>query len=359
MARHHPGLGGEFAPAFEPRVRTRAVGRQEADAGCLGDGLAVCTRALRVGAGDAREDLARQHEAGGQFHQLGDLVAGQPRGHLHEDRATLAEAQFAVERTGRDAHGLDDTRGVRRQFVARGLIQRGGREVSEFQEPGLGAEQLPGHRDDDHFSVAHISVGAVLRTGHVLFEDRVAGERAVEFEPFFGVHRGQCRARLLDAVDARDVHAAAGIDGLDDRGEPDVRTGLFEVRRVAHDHESRHFQASLGHRLAHFPLVPDLIDGCGGQGRQSETRRQLRGTGYVVFTSGHHGMNRVSLMGFHDSGLEGGVVIGVHRDYLGGKRAHRVGDYATPFLIGGHDDIPADGTGVRDIGVRRERRLHH
>lgn len=98
--------------------------------------------------------------------------------------------------------------------------------------------------------------------------------------------------------------------------------------------------------------MPDLVDGGGGQGGQSETCRQLCGTGYVVFTSGHHGMNRVSLMGFHDGGLKGGIVIGIHRDYLGGKGAYCVGNYATLSLIGGHDDIPAQGMGVRDIGVR-------
>nr|WP_307666133.1 hypothetical protein [Streptomyces sp. V1I1] len=138
-----------------------------------------------------------------------------------------------------------------------------------------------------------------------------------------------------------------------------MHTSLFEVRRVTHHNELRHFQASLGHRLAHFPLVPDLINGSMGQGGESETRRQFGGTGYVVFTAGHHGVNRVSLIGFHDGGLECDIVIGIHRDYLGGKGAHRVGDYAAFFLVGGHDDIPAERMGVCNIGVRRESRLHH
>lgn len=74
--------------------------------------------------------------------------------------------------------------------------------MPELQEPRLGAEQLACHRDDDHVAVAHIAVGAVLRTRHILLDHGVGCQRPVEFQPFFGVNRVHRRARLFQGVDA-------------------------------------------------------------------------------------------------------------------------------------------------------------
>ncbi len=207
--------------------------------------------------------------------------------------------------------------------------------MAEFQEAGLGPEELARHGDDDHVAVADVAVGAVLRTGYVLFDDGVAGQRPVELEALLGVDRRECGAGLVRGVDAGDVHAAAGVDRLDDGGQAHVRTGGVDLRGVADDGELRLLQAGGGDRLTHLRLVPDQVDGGGVQAGQTEPGGEQRGGRDVVLAAGDHGVDGVLLVSCCDRGLEGGVVVRVHGEDLCGQRAHGVGDYAAFAFVGG------------------------